>query len=362
MRGREGTYENSDEASESESPRMAQMPAVASEGQRRIHASLARRLTQELIDREMVRADPRLAQKESTTLSSESVGPAEPPIRYPGAMGLPPGGDDSDSDIVPSEEQRRLRLELLDSHRDSFSAPTSPTNSTSRQQRLGSKVGSVLGLSTAGLRRETARVKQGISDRLSLEFESYANYVNQSIKIHRRSSALPAGGGAAAAPDAAANSMLLTSADIPLEMILGDPVHRKTFRMLAESLFCAESLLFWERVNDFKALCAKEPAVATALAKNIYKNFLDPAAEKQLLVREALREQVREGLQQSEAPCGVFDAVQLEAYSTMQFSLYPEYLSYLNASRLGRSPTARPKENRSSPARSSHHDVTPSLR
>ncbi len=337
---------------------MAHMPALAGEGQRRIHASLARRLTQELIDREMVRAEPHPAAKESTTQSSESVGPAEPPTRYPGAMGLPPG-DDSDSDIVPSEEQRMLRLELLDSHRDSFSAPTSPTTSSSR--RLSSKLGSVLGLSNAGLRRETARVKQDISDRLSLEFESYANYVNQSIKIARRSSARPEG--AASAPDASANSMLLTSADIPLEMILSDAVHRKTFRMLAESLFCAESLLFWERVNDFKALCAKEPAVATALAKNIYKNFLDPAAEKQLLVREALREQVRAALQQGEAQHGIFDAAQLEAYSTMQFSLYPEYLSYLNASRLPRSPSAaRPKENRSFPARSSHHDVTPSLR
>ncbi len=364
-----GTFENSDEASESESPRMVH-PAV-SEGPRRIQASLARRLTQELIDREMLRApSPEGKSRKDSTPSSES-GPLEPdpPTRYPGAMGLPFGGEESESD-QPADERAWLRLELQDAHKESFSAPTSPTGAP--RFRHGSKVGSVLGLSSAGLRRETAREKQSLSDRLSVEFESYANHVAQTVKIARRASARGDGAAAAAAAAAAvagdaASSMLLTSADIPLEMILSDPIHRKTFRMLAESLFCAESLLFWERVNDFRALCAREPAVAAALANNIYKNFLDAKAEKQLLVREALLEPLRAALMLGEVRPDVFDAIQLEAYSTMQFSLYPEYLAYLNASRQSLSPATASKEPRSLAAnaaarQSSHQSASPSLR
>ncbi len=80
--------------------------------------------------------------------------------------------------------------------------------------------------------------------------------------------------------------MLLTSADIPLELILNDTVHRKMFRMLAESHMCSESVSLWERCNDFKKLVAKEAAVGPALAFNIYSNFLAPSAPKQVPVRK----------------------------------------------------------------------------
>lgn len=82
----------------------------------------------------------------------------------------------------------------------------------------------------------------------------------------------------------ASNSTLWTSSDMPLEMVLADPVHRKMFRMLAESKMCLESVLLWERCNDFKKLVAKEPAVGPPLAFNIYSNFLAPSATKQVLV------------------------------------------------------------------------------
>jgi hypothetical protein len=356
LRPMRGTYENSDEASESESPRMVHA-VLASEGPRRIQASLARRLTQELIEREIRAPSPEKARKASCDTPSSDSGPVEPepPTRYPGAMGLPFSGEESESD--PTDEKGWLRLELKDTHKESFSAPTSPTG---LRMRHGSKVGSVLGLSSAGLRRETAREKQSLSDRLSVEFESYASHVAQTVKIARRASSRVEGAG-----DTSSHGTLVTSADIPLEMILADPIHRKTFRMLAESLFCAESLLFWERVNDFRALCAKEPAVAAALANNIYKNFLDARAEKQLLTREVLLEPLRAALQQAEVRPDIFDAIQLEAYSTMQFSLYPEYLAYLNASRQSLSPLSPSKDIRS-PTTSARSSVrkgpSPSLR
>ncbi len=67
----------------------------------------------------------------------------------------------------------------------------------------------------------------------------------------------------------------------------------------------------------------------------------------------------------------MFDQIQTEAYSTMQFSLYPAYLSYLNASRGGGGRVAAPKGNSSpqpisssagSPTAAASQSSVPSLR
>ena len=56
------------------------------------------------------------------------------------------------------------------------------------------------------------------------------------------------------------------------------------FRWLAAAQTCSEHVSLWERCNDFRTLATKEPAVANALALNIYANFLAPSAPKQVPV------------------------------------------------------------------------------
>lgn len=60
-------------------------------------------------------------------------------------------------------------------------------------------------------------------------------------------------------------------------------------------------------------------------------------------MRDALLDPIRRAAVEKTAPVTIelFDQVQTEAYSTMQFSLYPEYLAFLNASRVGRDPSKR---------------------
>jgi hypothetical protein len=82
--------------------------------------------------------------------------------------------------------------------------------------------------------------------------------------------------------------------------------------------------------------------------------FLSVTLQK---MREALLVPVRRAVVEAAAPvtADLFDAVQTEAYTTMQFSLYPAYLAYLNVSRQGAIAQVSPGE----PPR---HDSTPSLR
>ncbi len=99
--------------------------------------------------------------------------------------------------------------------------------------------------------------------------------------------------------------------DIPLEVILVDPTHRKTLRQYAESLFCDESLLFWERVLEFRRSVAHEPATASALARNIWKNFLAPSAEKQLILRNGVADAITSSIDANALSIHTFDAAQV---------------------------------------------------
>lgn len=347
-----GSFADSDDATESsDSPR----PSSA----RRVNTTLARRLTLELIDRDLARGRPSQSSqdehesrksREPIQVDDTSISPqrkSSEPLRYPGAIGLPSNASDDEDSLSDA-----LRRELSGLNMASFSAPTSPESLQRRHRRL-SKVGTVLGLTNSGLRRETLRMKQSMATRLLLENESYNNYVNQTIQETR-------------GDKAGANSMLLTSEDIPLEVILQDPVHRKTFRMHAESNMSAEPLLFWERVNDYRQLAVDEvpESQRLAMAANIWSNFLDSTAEMQLLVRETLLLPVRRLLEEQSCRPDMFDAVQQEAYSAMQFSLYPEYLAYLNASRRQSSPTSarEPKASRSRSASLQGDAGVPTLR
>lgn len=291
----------------------------------------------ELIDRGMLREqglakgtrDPRdLAPSDEESSPKPDETPPEPPPRYPGAQGLPlDDSDEGSSGVLPDRPNLGLllRAELDTLQADNFSAPTSPEPIQRRQRRM-SKVGLVLGLSSKNLLRETIQMKHAVASQLEQEKLEYNHYVDMTLM---RKKNLADERGHAGKPPA----MFLTSADIPLDLILNDPVHRKTFLMYAESNFCAEPLKFWERVKDFKALPDDQESQRVAMASNIWKNFLDPAAPEQLCVRESLLAPVKAAIEDKNCPPVLFDAVGKEAYSTMQFSLYPDYLAYLNLSR-----------------------------
>ena len=222
--------------------------------------------------------------------------------------------DSSGGSVLP------LDLTRVMENKTSFSAPTSPDG---LKKRHTIKAGELLGLSSNGVRRETLKVKKDVASRLQIDLESYNNYVSQTLAKAKKDDS------------ASANSLLLTSEDIPLEVILSDPIHLKTFRMHAESNFCAESICFWERVNEFKDLFEKDKERASRMALNIWKNFLSPDAEVSLSARESVLVAIRQALDNNAVTKTMFDVVQQEAYSTMQFCLYPDYLCFLNASREG---------------------------
>lgn len=63
------------------------------------------------------------------------------------------------------------------------------------------------------------------------------------------------------------------------------------------------------------------------------KNFLAPDADASLGVKDQVLVEIKKAIDEGKVTLNMFDPVQKEAYSTMQFCLYPEYLCFLNASR-----------------------------
>jgi hypothetical protein len=220
-------FENSDEASESDS-----LPSPhASKEQKppqRISTALARRLTQDLIEYKglvvpdsnadkLRREDSAEKLRSSLLLRKDSFGP--------GVEGLGMSSDENAATIggkggeevllgQPSMQDNGLRGSYwLESDKHSFSAPTSPTG-PSRRHHVP-KVGTLLGLTPSGLRKETVKAKKDIATRLQIESETYQDYVNQTVTSnrHRRHRA---SGGVVSEPlsleqSASSNSMLLTS-------------------------------------------------------------------------------------------------------------------------------------------------------
>ncbi len=171
------SYENSDDASESDSVVGSAPPQ---HGPRPISSVLARQLTEELID---YKGDEPLRRVFSATATrptrSDSFGP------YTEGLGAPYAEDDSGTQ----------------------SAPTSPTRLKNRR----SKAGQMLGLSSGDLRREAIKAKKEIATRLLVESESYNDYVDQTVKSKRASMRLSLPDAPLEAPHASSNSMLLTS-------------------------------------------------------------------------------------------------------------------------------------------------------
>lgn len=313
-------FEGSEDASESSEVAIAP-PAPQPAAAPSPTTLLVRRLTQDRIDLPVTRR--RSPSNESPGLrrraSTQSL------VRSDSANSF---GSDAQGLKLSSESDDAPRPSLA-------SLPSSPATARKTRQPKASQL---LGLTPSGLRKE----KREFVTRLRTTVQSDAYLTDLRKKLADQSKRVSAGGSTTLLSAATAQSMVLTSDDIPLEaVILMDPMHRKTFRMFAESLFCAESLLFWERVNEFRVRAAADPETARSLAANIWTNFLSASADKQLTLSAGLAASIKSLVDANAVDEHIFDAAQREALSTMRFSLYPQYLAYLN--RATNSDPATPK-------------------
>jgi hypothetical protein len=186
-----------------------------------------------------------------------------------------------------------------------------PSSSRFLLSRRESKPGNILGMTPKALQMEEMTARQQSSNRLREEISSYRNLLPLS---HSN----PSG--------------RITASDVPLDMILGNPSHRKTFLLFAEACYSQGAVLFYLRVNEFRAMVDQPHQVLQATALNIWKNFLSSKAAHQIIISSAVSSRTRELLLSNQITVSLYDECQREAYNIMAFSIYPQYLVFLNNS------------------------------
>ncbi len=175
--------------------------------------------------------------------------------------------------------------------------------------RRDSKLGSILGMTPKALQKEEMSTRQQNSSRLREEIATYKNLLPLSPSN-------PSG--------------KITASDVPLDLILANASHRKTFLLFAEVCYSEGAVLFYLRVNEFRAMRDQSVQVLQSTALNIWKNFLSSKATHQVIISSAVFARARDLLLSNQVTVGLYDECQREAYMTMAFSIYPQYLVFLN--------------------------------
>lgn len=243
----------------------------------------------------------------------------------------------SASELQRSASQRSLQ-DLI-TPRDASSSPVLWGSTNPQPSRRLTKVGHLLGMSPTSVRKHEIQAQQSVGKRLEQESTLYRRYLIKTLRSKpdesgaHRASRLPS---------------ILTASDLPLDSILSDPVHRKTFIMFSESCLCAESVLFWQRVNEFKTIDPSEKRVMASVALNIWKNFLSQKSEKQVVLPPAVLERTRQNLLANLITSNLFDECQKETYKTIAVSVFPEYLNFLNKQPLKQGSSASTTEEEES--------------
>ncbi|MBN3307144.1 RGS4 protein, partial [Amia calva] len=114
-----------------------------------------------------------------------------------------------------------------------------------------------------------------------------------------------------------------------LEKVLSEKCFIDAFRAFLRSEFSDENIEFWLACQDYKE--ARSPTELSSKAKEIYNEFVDPHALKEINIDCHIRETIEMALQEPDFSC--FDEAQKHIYSVMEKDSWPRFLKsdvYLN--------------------------------
>ncbi|KAM8875205.1 regulator of G-protein signaling 8-like isoform 2-T2 [Spinachia spinachia] len=107
-----------------------------------------------------------------------------------------------------------------------------------------------------------------------------------------------------------------------LEHLLQSKTGQLLFEDFLRTEYSEENLLFWLACEDYKTITSQ--AEMRVAAKNIYEEFVQVDAPRQINIDCVTREEIRENLSQSVANC--LDAAQRVIYRLMENDCYPRFL------------------------------------
>ncbi|XP_071342437.1 regulator of G-protein signaling 21 [Trachinotus anak] len=121
-----------------------------------------------------------------------------------------------------------------------------------------------------------------------------------------------------------------------LEKVLQDKKYLAAFHTFLQSEFSEENIEFWLACEDFKSTAS--PDTLRWKAEEIYTEFIQPMACREINVDHHIREKVKKSLEEPSLSC--FDEAQKHVYLLMERDSCPRFLhsdAYLSLKRKSRS-------------------------
>nr|XP_046248393.1 regulator of G-protein signaling 21 [Scatophagus argus] len=121
-----------------------------------------------------------------------------------------------------------------------------------------------------------------------------------------------------------------------MEKILRDKKYLAAFHAFLRSEFSEENIEFWLACEDFKSTAS--PDDLRRKAKQIYQEFIQPTASREINVDHHIREKIKKSLEKPTHSC--FDEAQKHVYLLMERDSCPRFLnsdSYLSLKHKSRS-------------------------
>ncbi|XP_061884498.1 regulator of G-protein signaling 21-like [Entelurus aequoreus] len=107
-----------------------------------------------------------------------------------------------------------------------------------------------------------------------------------------------------------------------LENLLQDKVYLAAFRSYLQSEFSDENIDFWLACENFRATASSDNLQWKV--REIYKEFIQPTACKEINVDHRIREEIKESLDKPSLTC--FDEAQKHVYLLMERDSRPRFL------------------------------------
>lgn len=107
-----------------------------------------------------------------------------------------------------------------------------------------------------------------------------------------------------------------------LEKLLRDKKYLAAFRSFLQSEFSEENIDFWLSCEDFKSKAS--PDDLRWKAEEIYQEFIQPTACREINVDHHIREKIKKSLEQPSLSC--FDEAQKHVYLLMERDSCPRFL------------------------------------
>ncbi|XP_077573551.1 regulator of G-protein signaling 21 [Stigmatopora nigra] len=107
-----------------------------------------------------------------------------------------------------------------------------------------------------------------------------------------------------------------------LKDVLHNKVYLAAFHSYLQSEFSEENIEFWLACQNFRATSSQDKLQLKA--KDIYKEFIQPTANKEINVDHCIRKEIRKSVDKPGLTC--FDEAQKQVYRLMESDSCPRFL------------------------------------